>query len=283
MKLLRYGQAGQEQPSVIDQDGKIRSLSGVIPDIGGHQLQSGSLELLRKIDLSQLPLAPEGSRIGPCVANAGKFICAGLNYADHAAESGMPIPSEPEMFTKATSSISGPNDDIVKPRNSEKLDWEAELAIVIGKDTSYIDEAEADAYDHIAGYCVCNDVSERNFQFERGSQWDKGKGCDTFSPIGPWLVTADEVQDPLNLDMWLEVNGHRYQNGNTKTMIFNPAFIVSYLSQFMSLQPGDIISTGTPPGAGLGQNPPVYLNAGDKISLGIEGLGQQAQTVIEYQ
>ena len=281
MKLLRYGESGKEQSGIIDQDGKIRSLAGLVHDIDGLQLQPESLDILRKLDLGQLPLAPVGSRIGPCVAKVGKFICIGLNYADHAAESGMPIPSEPEVFTKATSSISGPYDHIVKPLNSEKLDWEVELAIVIGKEASYV--TEADAYDHIAGYCVCHDVSERNFQLERGSQWDKGKGCDTFGPIGPWLVTSDEIEDPLNLDMWLEVNGHRYQNGNTSTMIFTPVFIVSYLSQFMSLQPGDIISTGTPPGVGLGQNPPVYLNAGDKIELGIAGLGYQHQTVVEYQ
>ncbi|MGV0033491.1 MAG: fumarylacetoacetate hydrolase family protein [Candidatus Azotimanducaceae bacterium WSBS_2022_MAG_OTU7] len=281
MKLLRYGEPGKEQPGIIDQDGKTRSLAGIAHDIDGLQLQPESLDILRKLDLGQLPLAPVGSRTGPCVAKVGKFICIGLNYADHAAESGMPIPSEPEVFTKATSSISGPYDHIVKPLNSEKLDWEVELAIVIGKEASYV--TEADAYDHIAGYCVCHDVSERNFQLERGSQWDKGKGCDTFGPIGPWLVTSDEIEDPLNLDMWLEVNGHRYQNGNTSTMIFTPVFIVSYLSQFMSLQPGDIISTGTPPGVGLGQNPPVYLNAGDKIELGIAGLGYQHQTVVEYQ
>ena len=281
MKLLRYGEPRKEQPGIVDQNGQIRSLSSVIQDIDGSQLQSTNLDVLRGLNLKQLPLAPEGSRIGSCVANVGKFICIGLNYADHAAESNMPIPKEPEVFTKATSSISGPYDNIVKPLNSKKLDWEVELAIIIGKETSYI--TEADAYDHIAGYCVCNDVSERVFQLERGSQWDKGKGCDTFGPIGPYLVTGDEIKDLLNLNMWLEVNGHRYQNGNTKTMIFNPAFIVSYLSQFMSLQPGDIISTGTPPGVGLGQTPPVYLNIGDEIKLGIEGLGYQSQTVIEYQ
>ncbi|GAB2693547.1 fumarylacetoacetate hydrolase family protein [Aliiglaciecola aliphaticivorans] len=211
----------------------------------------------------------------------GKFICIGLNYSDHAAESGMPLPTEPEVFTKATSAICGPDDDIIKPKNSTKLDWEVELALVIGKEAKYVSEEEAE--DYIAGYCVCNDVSERAFQLERGNQWDKGKGCDTFGPIGPWLVTSDEVGDPTQLDMWLEVNGHRYQNGSTRTMVFKPAFIVSYLSQFMSLQPGDIISTGTPPGVGLGQKPPIYLNAGDKISLGIEKLGKQQQTVVDYQ
>ena len=219
-------------------------------------------------------------RIGSCIADVGKFICIGLNYADHAAESGMAIPNEPEVFSKATSAISGPNDDIIKPKNSEKLDWEVELAIVIGKHASYVDVENA--YDYIAGYCVCNDVSERNFQLERGSQWDKGKGCDTFGPLGPWLVTKDEIPDPLNLDMWLKVNDTQYQNGNTKTMVFDPAFIVSYLSQFMSLQPGDVISTGTPPGVGLGQTPPVYLKDGDTVTLGIEGLGVQQQVVVDY-
>ena len=218
-------------------------------------------------------------KLNGVIGNVGKFICIGLNYADHAEESGMPIPSEPEVFTKATSAISGPNDDIVQPRNSDKLDWEVELAIVIGKHASYV--SEEDAHNYIAGYCVCNDVSERTFQLEKGSQWDKGKGCDTFGPIGPWLVTRDEIEDDNNLSMWLEVNGKIYQNGNTKTMIFKPAYIVSYLSQFMSLQPGDVISTGTPPGVGLGQKPPLYLKPGDKINLGIEGLGTQRQMVVE--
>ena len=275
MKLLRYGPAGQERPGILDDNGKIRDLSGIVDDINGAVLES---DVLTHIDISQLPDVDADVRLGACVASVGKFICIGLNYADHAAESGMAIPTEPEVFTKATSAICGPNDAIIQPRNSQKLDWEVELAIVIGKHTSYVTEAEA--ADHIAGYCVCNDVSERYFQLERGNQWDKGKGCDTFGPIGPWLVTADEIKDPLNLDMWLEVNGHRYQDGNTRTMIFNPAFIVSYLSQFMSLQPGDVISTGTPPGVGLGQKPPVYLNVGDKIDLGIEGLGSQSQIVV---
>jgi 2-keto-4-pentenoate hydratase/2-oxohepta-3-ene-1,7-dioic acid hydratase in catechol pathway len=220
------------------------------------------------------------TRVGPCVGNVGKFLCVGLNYADHAAESGMPVPKEPEIFSKATSAICGPNDDIIQPRDSEKLDWEVELAIVIGRDASYV--SESTAHEFIAGYCVCNDVSERGFQLERGSQWDKGKGCDTFGPIGPWLVTPDEIADPLNLDMWLEVNGHRYQDGTTRTMVFGPAFIVSYLSRFMSLQPGDVITTGTPPGVGLGQKPPVYLKPGDRIELGIRSLGTQRQTVVAY-
>ena len=275
MKLLRYGESGREMPGVLDNDGKLRSLRGVVDDINGAALASGQL---KNIKLADLPLVEGVTRIGPCVANVGKFVCIGLNYADHAAESGMPIPAEPEVFTKATSSICGPDDDIIQPRNSQKLDWEVELAIIIGKHTLYVSEQEAG--DHIAGYCVCNDVSERVFQFEKGSQWDKGKGCDTFGPIGPWLVTRDEIENPLDLDMWLDVNGHRYQDGNTRTMIFSPTFIVSYLSQFMSLQPGDVISTGTPPGVGLGQKPPVYLNPGDQIELGISGLGTQRQTVV---
>ncbi len=280
MKLLRYGLLGQEKPGIMDDSGNIRSLSGIVEDIDGNALSENNLQRIQAIDIKSLPIIEEGVRLGACVGNVGKFICIGLNYADHAAESGMPIPSEPEVFTKATSAISGPNDDIVKPRNSDKLDWEVELAIVIGKHTSYV--SEEDAHKHIAGYCVCNDVSERTFQLEKGSQWDKGKGCDTFGPIGPWLVTSDEVENPQNLSMWLEVNGKIFQNGNTKTMIFKPAYIVSYLSQFMSLQPGDIISTGTPPGVGLGQKPPLYLEPGDTISLGIEGLGIQEQVVIPH-
>jgi ureidoglycolate lyase len=280
MKLLRYGAAGEEKPGILDNGGIIRSLENIVPDIDGSTLSDETLKKIASIDLSELPAVDASTRIGACVNNVGKFLCIGLNYADHAAESGMPIPSEPEVFTKATSAICGPNDDVVKPKNSTKLDWEVELAIVIGKEASYV--SEEDAINHIGGFCVCNDVSERAFQLERGSQWDKGKGCDTFGPIGPWLVTKDSIADPQNLDMWLEVNGHRYQNGNTSTMIFKPAFIVSYLSQFMSLQPGDVISTGTPPGVGLGQNPPVYLNEGDIISLGIEGLGEQLQTVVDH-
>lgn len=281
MKLLRYGLLGQEKPGIMDDDGNIRSLSGIVEDIDGNALSEDNLQRIQAINITSLPIVEEGVRLGACVGNVGKFICIGLNYADHAAESNMPIPDEPEVFTKATSAISGPNDDIVKPRNSDKLDWEVELAIVIGKHTSYVDEK--DAHKHIAGYCVCNDVSERTFQLEKGSQWDKGKGCDTFGPIGPWLVTSDEVENPQNLSMWLEVNGKTFQNGNTKTMIFKPAYIVSYLSQFMSLQPGDIISTGTPPGVGLGQTPPLYLEPGDKITLGIEGLGTQEQEVVPHE
>ncbi|MBU2887506.1 fumarylacetoacetate hydrolase family protein [Gilvimarinus agarilyticus] len=281
MKLLRYGPKGQEKPGIVDAQGTIRSLAGVVGDISGADISPESLSKIAALDLSTLPEVSASERLGPCVGDVGKFLCIGLNYADHAAESGAQVPSEPEMFTKATSSITGPNDDITIPKNSSKTDWEVELAIVIGREARYISEADAD--DYIAGYCVCNDVSEREFQLERGVQWDKGKGCDTFGPIGPWLVTKDEVGDPTNLSMWLEVNGHRYQNGNTNTMVFKPAAIVSYLSQFMSLQPGDVISTGTPPGVGLGQKPPVYLKHGDKVELGIEGLGQQSQTFVDYQ
>ena len=275
MKLLRYGEPGHEAPGVLDAEGEVRSLAGIVDDIDGTALASGRLT---GIDVSALPLAEGVSRLGPCVGNVGKFICIGLNYADHAAESGMPIPDEPEVFTKAISAICGPNDDVIQPRNSTKLDWEVELAVVIGRDALYVPEDRA--VDHIAGYCVCNDVSERSFQLERGSQWDKGKGCDTFGPIGPWLVTADEIDDPCDLDMWLDVNDRRFQQGNTRTMIFSPTRIVSYLSHFMSLQPGDVISTGTPPGVGLGQTPPVYLKPGDVMELGIAGLGTQRQVVV---
>ena len=277
MKLLRYGSPGKEKPGMLDNDGNIRSLASHVHDIDGRALSDKVLASIRNLDLSQLPIVDDDVRIGPCVGSVGKFLCIGLNYSDHAAESNKAVPKEPEIFTKATSSICGPNDNIVKPLNSEKLDWEVELAIVIGKHTSYVSESVA--LEHIAGYCVCNDVSERVFQLDKGTQWDKGKGCDTFGPIGPWIVTTDEIEDPLNLKMWLEVNGHRYQDGNTKTMVFGPAAIVSYVSHFMSLQPGDVISTGTPPGVGLGQKPPVYLYVGDKIRLGIDGLGTQNQTV----
>jgi len=270
MKLLRYGPTGQEKPGLLDNDGSIRSLADHISDINGSTISDETLATLRQLGTNDLPLVDDDVRLGPCVGDVGKFLCIGLNYSDHAAESGMPVPTEPEVFTKATSAICGPDDDIIQPLNSDKLDWEVELAIVIGKHTSYVSEEEA--AEHIAGYCVCNDVSERVFQLEKGSQWDKGKGCDTFGPIGPWLVTRDEVQDPNNLNMWLEVNDHRYQDGNTRTMVFGPAFIVSY--------PGDVISSGTPPGVGLGQKPPVYLAVGDKIKLGIDGLGTQSQTVV---
>ena len=278
MKLLRYGNPGFELPGALDSDGNSRDLSGLVSDIDGDSLASITVQ---DIDLSGLPIVADVSRLGPCVGKVGKFICIGLNYVDHARESGMTLPDEPEVFTKATSSISGPNDDIIKPLNSDKLDWEVELAIVIGKHTSYVSEDQAG--EHIAGYCVCNDVSERGFQLERGSQWDKGKGCDSFGPVGPWLVTKDEIEDVGNLSMWLEVNGQRFQNGNTSNMVFKPAFIVSYLSQFMSLQPGDIISTGTPFGVGLGLKPPKYLNVGDIVELGIAGLGMQRQVVVDVE
>ncbi|WP_454760297.1 fumarylacetoacetate hydrolase family protein [Caulobacter segnis] len=277
MKLLRFGPIGQEKPGVLDAQNRIRDLSGVVADIGGETLSDEGLAKLRALDLESLPLAPDGVRYGACVAGVSKFLCIGLNYADHAAESGLPIPDEPVLFSKFTSAICGPNDDVLKPRGSTKLDWEVELGIVIGKTASYIDEADADA--HIAGYCTINDVSERAFQIERGGTWDKGKGCDTFGPIGPWLVTRDEVPDPANLKMWLTINGRTFQDGSTATMIFKPAFIVAYLSQFMTLLPGDVISTGTPPGVGLGQKPPLYLEVGDVMELGIEGLGQQRQVV----
>lgn len=278
MKLLRYGSARQERPGLLDSEGRVRDLSTLIHDLDGHALTPESLQRLAVLDVNGLPLVQEPGRIGPCVANVGKFIGIGLNYADHAAEAGVKVPSEPVIFMKATSAISGPYDPVIKPRNSTKLDWEVELGIVIGKHTSYVSEAEA--IDHIAGYCVINDVSERTFQLERGGQWDKGKGCDTFGPIGPWLVTKDEVPDPLNLRLWLKVNGKTYQNGSTSSMVFGPAFLVHYLSQFMSLQPGDIIATGTPAGVGLGQPPPLYLQPGDVMELGIDGLGTQQQTVI---
>ena len=277
MKLMRVGPAGSEIPAILDAAGTVRSLNGIVPDIAGDVLTPEGLARIAALDLSALPVVTV-DRIGPCVGRVGKFLCIGLNYADHAAESGLPIPEEPVIFTKTTSSIIGPDDDIQIPRGSTKTDWEVELGIVIGKGGVYIDEAEA--MDHIAGYCVVNDVSEREFQIERGGTWDKGKGCDTFGPIGPWLVTRDEVPDPQALSMWLEVDGHRYQDGSTATMVFPARRLVSYVSQFMSLQSGDIISTGTPPGVGMGQNPQVYLKGGERIRLGIEGLGMQTQNVL---
>jgi len=279
MKLLRYGPVGGEKPGLLDANNVIRDLSGVIPDVAGDVLLPQSLARLRQIDPATLPKVEGTPRIGPCVANVGKFICVGLNYSDHAAESGMPVPSEPIIFMKATSSIVGPNDDLEIPRGSEKTDWEVELGVVIGKKAKYVSEAEA--LDYVAGYCVVNDVSERAFQTERQGQWTKGKSCDTFGPTGPWLVTADEIPDPHQLNLWLEVDGKRWQNGNTRTMIFQIPEIISYLSRFMSLQPGDIISTGTPPGVGLGQKPPVYLKAGQVMRLGIEGLGEQRQKTVQ--
>ena len=276
MKLLRVGAPGQEKPAVLDAAGKPRDLSSVVGDIAGNALLPENLAKIAGVDPASLPELETG-RIGPCVGQIGKFICIGLNYSDHAAESGLDVPKEPVIFMKATSAICGPNDTVLIPRNSVKTDWEVELGVIIGKGGVYIDEA--DALDHVAGYCVINDVSEREFQIERSGTWDKGKGCDTFGPIGPWLVTSDEVADPQNLKLWLEVDGHRFQDGTTSTMVFGVQHIVSYVSQFMSLQPGDVISTGTPPGVGMGQKPPHYLKGGETIELGIEGLGQQRQSV----
>ena len=280
MKLLRYGPVGQEKPGLLDANGQLRDLSGQVADINGDSLSDAALAKLRTIDPNSLPLVGGNPRIGPCVGRVGKFICIGLNYADHAAESGAAIPTEPVVFNKWTSAICGPNDNVEIPRGSSKTDWEVELGVVIGKSAKYISEAEA--LDHVAGYCVVNDVSEREWQIERGGTWDKGKGFDTFGPIGPWLVTRDEVPDPQNLAMWLDVDGKRFQNGNTKTMIFTVAQIIAYLSRCMSLQPGDVISTGTPPGVGLGIKPvPVYLKAGQTMRLGIAGLGEQEQRTVD--
>jgi 2,4-diketo-3-deoxy-L-fuconate hydrolase len=278
MKLLRYGAPGAEKPGMLDQDGAIRDLSDVIGDVAGQALADESLAKLRELDPSSLPVVEGNPRLGACVGQVGKFICIGLNYADHAAESGMALPEEPVIFFKATSAICGPNDNVEIPRTSVKSDWEVELGVVIGKHTKYVTKEEA--LDHVAGYCVVNDLSERDFQLHRSGQWVKGKSCDTFGPIGPWLVTRDEVADPQNLAMYLEVNGHRYQDGSTNTMHFDVATVISHLSQFMSLQPGDVISTGTPPGVGMGQSPETYLKPGDKIELGIEGLGVQTQDVV---
>ncbi|HSV51462.1 MAG TPA: fumarylacetoacetate hydrolase family protein [Burkholderiaceae bacterium] len=279
MKLLRIGEPGREKPAMLDDQGVIRDLSAVIPDIAGDTLLPYGLNALRAMDPTSLPQLAQGQRIGPCVGRIGKFICIGLNYSDHAAESGMAIPTEPIVFNKWLSAIVGPNDDVKIPRGSEKTDWEVELGVVIGQGGSYIDEA--DAMQHVAGYCVINDVSERSYQLERGGTWDKGKGCDTFGPIGPWLVTADEIPDPHALDLWLEVDGRRFQAGNTRHMIFKVPQLVAYLSRFMSLQPGDVISTGTPPGVGMGIKPhPVFLSAGQRMRLGIQGLGEQAQKTV---
>ncbi|WP_206952197.1 ureidoglycolate lyase [Trinickia acidisoli] len=279
MKLLRYGPKGQEKPGLVDADGVMRDLSSVVDDIAGDVLGDAALARLRAVDTSTLPRVPADARIGACVGRVGKMVCIGLNYADHAAESNLPVPTEPVVFNKWTSAIVGPNDDVEIPRGSTKTDWEVELGVVIGKPCKYVDAA--DALDYVAGYCVVNDVSEREWQIERGGQWDKGKGFDTFGPIGPWLVTRDEVPDPQRLDLWLEVDGHRYQNGNTRTMVFGVAELVAYLSRCMSLQPGDVISTGTPPGVGLGIKPiPVYLKAGQTMRLGIAGLGEQRQKTV---
>jgi 2,4-diketo-3-deoxy-L-fuconate hydrolase len=280
MKLLRYGNAGEERPAMVDAMGGLRDLSGVVGDIAGATLLPVSLERLRGVDPNSLPRVVGTPRIGPCVGDVGKFLCIGLNYSDHAAEAGMAVPKEPVVFMKATSSICGPYDDVMIPRESEKTDWEVELGVVIGSETRYVTEDEA--LSHVAGYCVVNDVSERAFQLEGTGQWVKGKSADTFGPIGPWLVTADEVPDPQALRLWLEVDGHRFQSGSTATMVFGVAHLISYLSRFMSLQPGDVISTGTPPGVGMGQKPPIYLCEGNVIRLGVDGLGEQRQNVVRY-
>ncbi|MGR8926498.1 fumarylacetoacetate hydrolase family protein [Rhizobium leguminosarum] len=277
MKLMRVGEAGSEKPALLDADGKIRDLSGHVADIGGEAITPAGLAKIAAIDPKRLPEIAPG-RIGACVAGTGKFICIGLNYSDHAAETGATVPPEPIIFMKATSAIVGPNDNVIIPRGSEKTDWEVELGVVIGKTAKYVTEAEA--LDYVAGYCVSNDVSERAFQTERSGQWTKGKSCDTFGPIGPWLVTKDEIPEPQNLGMWLTVNGQKMQNGSSKTMVYGVAFLVSYLSQFMSLHAGDVISTGTPPGVGMGLKPPRYLKAGDVVELSIEGLGTQKQTFV---
>ncbi|UEM06118.1 ureidoglycolate lyase [Skermanella rosea] len=280
MKLLRYGPPGAEKPGILDAEGRIRDLSGVIDDIGPATLDDASLDRLRAIDPTTLPLVEGNPRIGPCVGNVSKFLCIGLNYADHAAESNLPVPPEPVMFMKAPSAICGPNDTVIIPKNSTKPDWEVELGIVIGKKAQYVEEA--DALDYVAGYCVVNDVSERAFQIERSGQWVKGKSADTFGPIGPWMVTRDEVPDPQKLKLWLEIDGKRFQDGTTETMVYGVRHLVHYCSQFMTLLPGDIISTGTPPGVGMGQKPQVWLKPGNTMRLGVEGLGEQVQKVEAY-
>ncbi len=279
MKLLRYGNSGKEKPGIIDIDGNIRDLSDVIDDINGSTISSDGLNKINQIDISSLPLVSDNPRIGPCVGSVGKFLCIGLNYSDHAAETGAEAPPEPILFQKATSAIIGPNDDVEIPKNSSATDWEVELGIIIGKKAKYIEEGSSQ--DYIAGYCVVNDVSERDFQAKRAGQWTKGKSCDTFGPIGPYLVTKDEVPDPQDLSMTLDVNGQRMQDGSTKTMIFSVNHIVHYLSQFMSLNPGDVIATGTPPGVGLGMKPPMFLKSGDTMKLSIQGLGEQNQKCIQ--
>ena len=279
MKLLRYGDVGAEKPGMLDEQGDIRDLSTIVSDISPAIIDAGDLDGLKSVDPASLPRVEDNPRLGPCVGRIGKFVCIGLNYSDHAKETGMPIPTEPIVFMKTTSSISGPDDDIELIRGSVKTDWEVELGIVVGKHTKYV--SEENALDHVAGYCVVNDVSERQWQLEQGGQWIKGKSGDSYGPIGPWFVTRDEIPDPQNLDLWLEVNDKRHQDGNTRTMIFPVSTIISYLSQCMSLQPGDVIATGTPPGVGQGMKPPVYLRAGDRLRLGVEGLGIQQQTVID--
>lgn len=277
MKLLRVGDVGFEKPAILDGNGNVRDLSNHVHDIEKDVLSAASLAKINALNLNDLPIIDSDIRIGACVGNVGKIICVGLNFADHAAETGADIPSEPVLFFKSTTSICGPNDEILIPRGSEKTDWEVELAVIIGKKATYVDEA--DAMDYVAGYAVMNDLSERAFQLERGTQWSKGKSADTFGPLGPWMVTKDEIKNPQDLNMWLEVDAHRYQQGTTKTMVFGVAHLIHYISQFMTLMPGDVISTGTPPGVGLGQKPPIYLRVGQKMSLGIEGLGEQHQQV----
>lgn len=278
MKLVRHGKAGQERPGILDRHGRVRDLGEVLRDVDGRTFAAETIKMLRELDVDALPLVAEGERLGPCIAGVGKILCIGLNYSDHAAESGMEVPPEPVVFMKATTAISGPDDDVLLPRGSTKTDWEVELAVVIGRRARYVEQADAMA--HVGGYCVINDLSEREYQLERSGQWVKGKSCDTFAPLGPWLVTGDEIEDPHALRMWLEVNGHRYQDGSTATMVYQVPYLVSYLSRFMTLEPGDIISTGTPPGVGLGQKPPKYLVAGDVMALSIDGLGMQRQRVV---
>jgi 2-keto-4-pentenoate hydratase/2-oxohepta-3-ene-1,7-dioic acid hydratase in catechol pathway len=278
MKFVRYGEKGKERPGVLDLLDRIRDISHLVPDIGGSAL--AQLSRFDALDLNSLPMVEGEPRIGQCVGGVGKIVCVGLNYTDHAKEAGLPLPAEPIIFMKAVSALTGPHDDVILPPSSEKSDWEVELGVVIGKEIRYVDQSAASKA--IAGYCVVNDLSERAFQLERAGQWSKGKSCDTFAPIGPWLVTAEEVQDPTNLKMWLEVDGRRYQNGSTATMIFSPVYLVSYISQFMSLQPGDIVATGTPAGVGLGQSPPVYLKPGQTMRVGIEKLGEQLQKTVAY-
>jgi 2-keto-4-pentenoate hydratase/2-oxohepta-3-ene-1,7-dioic acid hydratase in catechol pathway len=280
MKLVRHGKPGKEKPGLIDSAGRLRDLSAVVADIGPDQLGDAALARLRKLKTDTLPLVKGSPRMGCPVAGIGKFIAIGLNYADHAAEAGMPIPAEPIVFMKATSCIQGPDDPVMLPKGSKKSDWEVELGVVIGRQARHV--SQKDALSHVAGYCVVNDVSERAFQIERGGTWDKGKGCDTFGPIGPWLVTRDEIANPQRLDLWLDLNGHRMQNGNTRTMIFSVAKVVSYVSQFMTLMPGDVITTGTPPGVGMGMKPPVFLKKGDVLTLGVQGLGTQRQLVVPF-
>ncbi|MET4262406.1 2,4-diketo-3-deoxy-L-fuconate hydrolase [Bradyrhizobium sp. S3.12.5] len=278
MKLLRYGLPGQESPAILDANGRARDLSEHIADLAGANLLPESLAAIKDLDLERLPFVADRQRIGPCVGGVGKIICVGLNYRDHAAEAGMAVPQEPILFLKPSSAINGPNDDVIIPRGSEKTDWEVELGVVIGTPGAYI--PESDALDHVAGYCLANDVSERSYQLERGGQWDKGKGCDTFAPIGPWLVTPDEIADPHNLNLWLDVDGRREQEGNTRTMVFGIPKLISHISEFMSLKSGDVIMTGTPPGVGMGRTPPLYLRAGQRIQLGITGLGAQEQLLV---